>query len=167
MVTWAVMKTGSVIRGGSTIKARVPVTIPSGAPMVLKPGIVFNSESQAMETLMCTSDDIKAGIENGSLQWRTPEGARRLVASPRFGNQGPEVAFGDVAKSQAGETYKNEDLHNLSLSTGENLTYSLAHLQKQDMEWKMTELNRQRPKMDVESMDESMLDEVLSQNHNG
>lgn len=167
MTTWAVMKDGEVMIAGRMVKKRVPVFTPDGKPLVLHPGIVFNSEAQAKEVLQCSSEVLAKGINDGALQWRTPQGAKKLLETPGYGNNSPIVEFGDVKKSTAGETYKNEELDNLSVSMGPNLSYSPEFLSKQTTDWKRAELAKQRPNKDVEVMDDSMLTQVLSENYKG
>lgn len=169
MVTWAVMKTSESLIGGHMVKKRVAVTTDTGAPYVLRPGLIFKSESQAKDILKCDSEDILAGIKNGALQWRTPEAAQRLLNTPGYANNGPQVGFGNdpTPKGNDAGSYRDTSVDNLTVESGDNLSYNPAHLANQTIEWKKAELTRQRPQKNVEAMDDSMLNQVLSENYVG
>ena len=159
-------KMGKVLINGRMVDQVQPVQDAKGKQQTIRVGVIFQSLDQAKSIMSCSSEDVADLVRRGALQWRDKELATRLLNTPagRAGNNTPTMVLQSEVLPPGDSSESGTEISNATLVSGANLSWPAAFLNDKSEDWLRTELNSQRPKMDVERMDASQLREILSSN---
>lgn len=156
----------SVVRRNQRKKMTFPVLNPDGTEKSYPKGTVFRNPEHASKMLNHNDDGrgVQKLMDEGFLQWRSPNLAHRMINSPQApGNNVPVLEFQDVDPDQ--KPAKGEDTNEGVVLRGTNLDYDPMFLNGKDEDELRVLYAKADPNAHVEDMDKDLLVQLLSKNY--